>query len=100
VQAIVFTQSIEKIMDDNRAAMAARDEKRRLEKEVATAIYHNLAKEVIEVQRLDVEVKKVDAKAKLRAEDTMIMLADLSGFDDDTRAWFMKRRAEIRARDA
>jgi hypothetical protein len=36
----------------------------------------------------------------LRAEDTRIMLADLSGVDDDTRAWFMKRRAEIRARDA
>jgi hypothetical protein len=27
------------------------------------------------------------------------MLADLSGVDNDTRAWFMKRRAEIRARD-
>jgi hypothetical protein len=41
-----------------------------------------------------------DAEAKIRAEDTRIMLADLSSVDDDTRAWFMKRRAEIRARDA
>jgi hypothetical protein len=99
-QAIAFTQSMEKIMADNRAAMAARDEKRRLEKEAAAAIYQNLAKEVLDVQRLDIEAKKADAEAKLRAEDTRIMLADLSGVDDDTRAWFMKRRAEIRARDA
>jgi hypothetical protein len=28
------------------------------------------------------------------------MLADLSGVDNDTRAWFMKRCAEFRARDA
>jgi hypothetical protein len=91
---------MEKIIDSNLSALAARDEKRRLKKEAATAIYHNLAKEVIEVQRLDVEAKKADAEAKLRAEDTRIMLADLSGVDDDTRAWFMKRRAEIRARDA
>jgi hypothetical protein len=98
---------MEKMMADNHAAMAARDEKRRLEKEAATAIYHNLAKEVIEVQKadaeaklLDAEARRMDAKAKILAEDTRIMLADLSSVDDDTRAWFMKRRAEIRARDA
>lgn len=106
-QAIAFTQSMEKIMADNRVALAARDEKRRLEKEAAAAIYHNLAKEVIEVQKanseaklLDAEARRMDAKAKILAEDTRIMLADLSNVDDDTRAWFIKRRAEIRARDA
>ncbi|KAK1661695.1 hypothetical protein QYE76_049854 [Lolium multiflorum] len=90
------------------------DEKKRLEKEAATVIYLNLTKEVIEVQRMDVEAKKADAEAKLRdtearrmdveakihAENTRIMLADLSSVDDDTRAWFMKRRVEIHARDA
>ncbi|XP_051215878.2 uncharacterized protein [Lolium perenne] len=59
-QAIAFTQSMEKKMADNRAALAARDEKRRLEKEAATAIYHNLAKEVIEVQKADSEAKLVE----------------------------------------
>jgi hypothetical protein len=49
---------------------------------------------------LDAEARRMDAKAKILAEDTRIMLADLSSVDDDTRAWFMKRRAEIRARDA
>nr|XP_051208285.1 uncharacterized protein LOC127325530 [Lolium perenne] len=106
-RALAFTMSMEKMMADNHAAMAARDEKRRLEKEAAAAIYHNLAKEVIEVQKadaeaklLDAEARRMDAKAKILAEDTRIMLADLSSVDDDTRAWFMKRRAEIRARDA
>nr|XP_051221673.1 glutathione S-transferase T3-like [Lolium perenne] len=103
--------SLEKMMIENHAAMAARDEKRRLKKEAATIIY--LTKEVIEVQRMDVEAKKADAKAKLcdtearrmdaeaktRADDTRIMLADLSSVDDDTRAWFTKRHAKIRARD-
>ncbi|KAK1619432.1 hypothetical protein QYE76_024949 [Lolium multiflorum] len=79
---------MEKIMADNLAALAARNEKRRLEKEAAAAIYHNLVKEVIEVQKadveaklLDVEARRMDAKAKIRAEDTRIMLADLSDVD-------------------
>ncbi|KAK1651817.1 hypothetical protein QYE76_069622, partial [Lolium multiflorum] len=63
-QAIAFSQSMEKIMADNRAALAARDEKRRLEKEAAAAIYHNLAKEVIEVQKADSEAKLLDAEAR------------------------------------
>jgi hypothetical protein len=90
---------MEKIMADNLAALAARDEKRRLEKKGR--------KEVIEVQKADVDAKlleaearRMDVEAKIRAEDTRIMLADLSSVDDGTRVWFMKRRAEIRARDA
>nr|XP_051202675.1 uncharacterized protein LOC127316318 [Lolium perenne] len=92
-QALAFTMSMEKMMADNRAALAARDDKRRLEKEAAAAIYHNLTKEVIEVQKadaeaklLDAEARRMDAKAKILAEDTRIMLADLSSVDDDTRA--------------
>jgi hypothetical protein len=48
---------------------------------------------------LDAEARRMDAKAKILAEDTRIMLADLNNVDDDTRAWFMKRHAEIHARD-
>lgn len=107
---IAFTQSLEKMMAENHAAIAATDERKRLRKQVAAAIYLNLTKEVIEVQRMDVEANRADAKAKLRdaearrmdaeaktrVEDTRIMLADLSNVDDDTRAWFMKRRADAR----
>jgi hypothetical protein len=41
----------------------------------------------------------MDAEAKTRADDRRIMLADLSSVHDDTRAWFMKRHAEICTRD-
>jgi hypothetical protein len=75
--------------------------------ETATVIYLYLTKEIIKVQRMDVEAKKAnaeakmrDAEAKIRAEDAMIMLADLGNMDDDTRAWFVKKRDEILVLDA
>jgi hypothetical protein len=76
---------LEKIMADSQAVPDKREEKRHLEKEAATGIYLNLIKEVIKVQKMDVEIKKdieakmcdaearmMDAEAKIRAEDTRI----------------------------
>jgi hypothetical protein len=45
--------------------LAKRDEKRHLENEVSNAIYLNLSKEAIEVQRFDIEAKKADTEAKI-----------------------------------
>jgi hypothetical protein len=73
---------------------------KRLEKEASAAIYINLNKEAIKVKRLDAEAKRLDAEAKCRAEDKMIMLADLSTMDANQRAWFGKKRAEIWLCDA
>jgi hypothetical protein len=109
-----LSQTLEKIMADSQAALDKRDEKKRLKTEGAAAIHPHLTKEVIEVQRMDVEAKmtyaeaklrdaearRMDAEAKTRAEDTRIMLAHLSNMDDNTRARFMKKHAEIRAEDA
>jgi hypothetical protein len=39
----------------------------------------------------------MDTEAKIQVDDTRIMLADLSNMNGDTMAWFMKKRAEIRA---
>jgi hypothetical protein len=75
--------------------MDKQDEKKRLEKEATAAIYINLAKEAIEVQMLDAKAKRIDVKAKCRAEDTKIMLTDLSNMDDDHRTWFEKKQSEI-----
>jgi uncharacterized protein (DUF488 family) len=58
--------TLEKIMAESQDALARRDEKRCLEKEASNAIYINLTKEAIEVQRLDVEAKKADADTKMR----------------------------------
>jgi hypothetical protein len=48
---------------------------------------------------MDVEAKKAYAEAR-RMDRHKYRASRLSGIDDDTSAWFMKRGAEIRARDA
>jgi hypothetical protein len=42
----------------------------------------------------DAKARRMDGEAKTRAQDTSIMLADLSSVDDDTTTWFMKRPTE------
>jgi hypothetical protein len=44
--ALAVSQTLEKFMADSQATLVKRDEKKRLEKEVATSIYLNLTKEV------------------------------------------------------
>jgi hypothetical protein len=46
------------------------------------------------------EARRLDVEAKIRAQDTRIMMADFATMDDDTRAWFLKKCAEIHDRDA
>jgi hypothetical protein len=53
----------------------------------------------VEAKKTDTEARRMDVEAKTCAEDTRIMLVDLSGVDDDTRAWFMKRRSKIHVRE-
>jgi hypothetical protein len=48
----------------------------------------------------DAEFRKMDTETKIWAEDTKIMLADLSNMEDGTRVWFLNKRAETRVRDA
>jgi hypothetical protein len=112
--ALALSQGLQKIMADSQVTLARRDKKRRLEKVASTAIYLNLTQETIEVERMDIEAKRadveakrldveprrIDVEAKIHAENTRIMLAYLATMDDDTRAWFPKKRVKIRARDA
>ena len=91
--AMAMAEALKSILANSQEAMAIRDEKKRLEKEAIAAMYINLTKEAIEARRLD-------AEAKTRAEDNRIMLADVSTMDEDQRAWILKKRAEIRTRDA
>jgi hypothetical protein len=87
------TKVLKVMLAESQDTMAKQDEKKRLEKDATTCIYINLTKEAIEVKRLD-------AGVKCRAEDTRIMLADLRNMDGDQRSWFEKKRAKIRQRDA
>jgi hypothetical protein len=54
----------------------------------------------IEMQMLEAEAKSLCTEAKCRAEDTRIMLANLSNMDNNQHAWFEKKRIEIHQRDA
>jgi hypothetical protein len=80
------------MMTESEDAIGKRDEKKRRVKEASTAIYIDLTKHAIEVQRLD-------AEANSRAEDNWIMLANLSTTDADQRSWFEKKQTEICQRD-
>ncbi|KAK1686397.1 hypothetical protein QYE76_047245 [Lolium multiflorum] len=68
------------MMAKSQDAMAKRDKKKHREKEASAVIYIDLTKQAIEVQRLD-------AEAKSRAEDNLIMLADLNTMDANQSTW-------------
>jgi hypothetical protein len=80
-------------------SMMAESPKRR-EKETSDAIYIDLTKQAIAVQKLDAETKRLGAKAKSRAQEILIMFSDLSTMDADQLAWFKKKRTKIWLRDA
>jgi hypothetical protein len=86
-----LSETTKEMLADSEDIMDKRNEKKHMEKEVTVAIYINLTKEAIEVQSLDVE-------AKCQAEDTKIVLTDLSNMCDDHRSWYKKKRAKIRQR--
>jgi hypothetical protein len=74
--ALAFTQTLEKMMDENQATMEKRARRKRLEKEAAASIYLNLTKEVIEVQKMDVDAKMTDTETKLRDAKARMMDAE------------------------
>jgi hypothetical protein len=65
--------------------MILRDEKSVWKKEAAVAIYLNLTKKVIEVQRINVEAKSADVEAKMHNAEARRMDAEVKIRTDDTR---------------
>jgi hypothetical protein len=61
-----LSERLKKMFAASQNAMTKWDEKRRLENEATAAIYINLTKETIEVQRFDAYAKRLDAEAKCR----------------------------------
>jgi hypothetical protein len=79
-----LSKTLKAMLAESQDAMVKPDEKKRRENEASAAIYINLTKEDIEVQRLDVA-------AKSRAEDNRIIFADLNTMDAGQHAWFEKK---------
>jgi hypothetical protein len=88
-----LSEILKTMMAETQEALAKRDEKWRREKEATTATFIDLTKQAIEVQRME-------TTAKLLAEKNRIIFTDLSIMDLGQRAWFEKKRAIIRERDA
>jgi hypothetical protein len=95
-------------------ASAKRDEERRRDKEEHIQSFPGIQSRTLEIQqrKLDLaevkerarskelELKAKEYEATLLAEESKIMMADLSALDPARRAWFESKQAMICARDA
>ena len=93
-------ETLESLMDEKEEANAKRDEKRRMEKEATSAIFIDLQKRVLEVEESKARSIAIEAEAKLLAEESRILMADLTIMDPANRTWFEKKQEAIRSRDA
>jgi hypothetical protein len=101
------------VFADKKEASAKRDEQRRREKEEHIQSFADIQRKTLEIQqrKLDLAVvkekariKELELKAKeyeaiLLAEESKIMIADLSALNPARRAWFESKQAMIRAHD-
>jgi hypothetical protein len=92
-------ETLETMMAEEEAILR-REEKQCWEKEAACATFIDLTKQALQVQKLATESKLVDDKAKLLAEESRIMLANLSIIDADQRACFEKKHTTMLQCDA
>jgi hypothetical protein len=110
---IALENTLKSVFADKEEACAKRDEQRRRDKEEHMQSFANIQRTLeIQQRKLDLAEVKERARAKklelkaneyeatLLAEESKIMMADLSALDPARRAWFESKQAMIRARDA
>jgi hypothetical protein len=102
------------VFADKEEASAKRDERRRQDKEEQMQSFTSIERKTLEVQqrKLDLaevkertrakelELKAKECEATLLAEESKIIMANLSVLDPTKRAWFEAKQAMICARDA
>jgi hypothetical protein len=112
--ALALGNTLKSVFADKEEASAKRDEQRRREKEKHMQSFSDIERKTFEVQqrKLDLaevkerargnklELKAKECEATLLAEESKIMMADLSALDPARRAWFESKQAMIRAHDA
>jgi hypothetical protein len=105
---------LKSVFVDKEEASAKRDEQRRRDKEDHMQSFIDTQRKTLEVQQRKIDfsevkerarAKELELKAKecevtLFAEESKIMMADLSALDSARRAWFESKQAMIRPRDA
>jgi hypothetical protein len=112
--ALPLGNTLKSVFADKEEASAKRDEQRRWDKEEHIQSFTDIQRKTLEVQqrKLDLaeakekerakelELKTKKCEATLLADESKIMVADLSALDPARRAWFESKQAMIRACDA
>jgi hypothetical protein len=112
--ALALGNTSKSVFVDKEEASAKRDEQRRRDKEEHMQSFVDIQRKTLEVQqrKLDLaevkerarakelELKAKECEATLLAEESKIMMADLSALDPARSAWFESRQAMIHTRDA
>jgi hypothetical protein len=105
---------LKSVFADKEEASAKRDGQRCRDKEEHIQSFADKQRKTLEIQQRKLDLaevkekaraKKLELKAKeydaiLLAEESKIMMADLSALDLARRAWFKSKQVIIRARDA
>jgi hypothetical protein len=111
---IALGNTLKSVFADKEEASAKRDEQRRRDKEEHMQSFANIQRRILEFQqrKLDLaevkerarakelELKAKEYEATLLAEESKIMMTDLSALDPARMAWFESKQAMIRTRDA
>jgi hypothetical protein len=85
---LAFSGTLKPMMADKEKDVVKRKKKRRRDKEATCATFIDLTKQAMQVQ-------KNEADANLLAEESQIMLVDLSLMGAGTKAWLEKKRTII-----
>jgi hypothetical protein len=111
--AIALGNTLKSVFADKEEASAKRDEQRHRDIEEHMQSF-DIQRKTLEIQQRKLDLAKVKERARakelelkakkyeatLLAEESKIMMADLSALDPARRAWFENKQAMIRARDA
>jgi hypothetical protein len=112
--SIALRNTSKSVLDDKEEKSAKRDERIRRDKEEHMQSFADIQTKTLEVQerKLDLaevkerardkelELKAKECEATLLAEESKIMMTDLSALDPARRAWFESKKSMIRVRDA
>jgi hypothetical protein len=111
--SLALENTLKSVFADKEEASAKRGERRHRDKEEQMQSFSDIQRKTLEVQQRKLDLaevkeraraKKLELKAKeceatLLAEESKIMMVDLSALDLARRAWFENKQAMIRTRD-
>jgi hypothetical protein len=106
--ALALGNTLKSVFANKEEGSFKRDEQRRQDKEEHMQSFADIQRKTLEVQQRKLDLADVKERARAKelelkakdAEESKIMMADLSALDLARRAWFESKKAMIRSRDA